>query len=328
MPYRETIVDRLRHPEPYDLLVPDCAVGYGVDGFRAFLGAAPMEIEWDGEAAYGVDPATGDRTGTVDFSGGGGVVVLPEEKRALTHDDLDAVEVASADEVMAGPGVRPFRKAVDKYGDRYFVIGVPRPFTVESMYHVQGMEQTLTDVLDRPDFVKAWTERQLEVSIQCGVALAKLGADALYVGETFGQFMSPPWFAEHCLPYFQRFVEALRPHGPLIYLHMCGRVTHLLDLMVETGVDCIEPLDEVGGTLVAEARARVGDKVALMGGVNTVLLSRGSVAEVRADSARCIREAGRDGGYILAAGDMLPTETAPEKVRAMVDAACAEGRYG
>jgi len=42
---------------------------------------------------------------------------------------------------------------------------------------------------------------------------------------------------------------------------------------------------------------------------------------------RCIREAAAGGGYILAAGDMLPTETSPEKIHAMVDMASRLGRY-
>jgi uroporphyrinogen-III decarboxylase len=52
------------------------------------------------------------------------------------------------------------------------------------------------------------------------------------------------------------------------------------------------------------------------------------VEEVRQECRRCIREAGKNGGYILAACDMLPTETEPEKVRAMIEIACREGKYG
>jgi uroporphyrinogen-III decarboxylase len=151
--------------------------------------------------------------------------------------------------------------------------------------------------------------------------------DAFYIGETFGQFMSAETFEALCLPYFQRFVEEVRPHGPLIYLHMCGRVTHLLELMVATGVDCIEPLDEVAGTRVDEVAGRIGGRVALMGGVSTVILARGSVEDVRRECRRCIGEAGKNGGYILAACDMLPTETESEKVRAMLEIAGGEGNY-
>jgi uroporphyrinogen-III decarboxylase len=328
LPYQETIVDRLEHPEKYDLLVPDCAAAYGVDGFRVWLGSAPQKIEWDGAVAYAVDPGSGERLGSVDFNGGGGVLTLPEKKRQLEEQDIEAIAVVPANQLMDGAAMGPARKAVKKYGDEYFIIGAPGQFTVETLCHEQGMEATLIDMLERPEFVRQWTERQLQASIQRAIAMARIGVDAFYIGETFGQFMSADIFEQLCLPYFQRFVAELRPYGPLIYLHMCGRVTHLLELMAATGVDCIEPLDEVAGTRVAEVAKRIGGHVALMGGVSTIVLARGSVEEVRQECRRCIREAGKNGGYILAACDMLPTETEPEKVRAMIEIACREGKYG
>jgi len=183
------------------------------------------------------------------------------------------------------------------------------------------------DIIERPDFIKAWTEAQLERSIAYASAMVRLGVDGLYIGETFGQFMSADQFAELCLPYFRSFVERVKPLGAVIYLHMCGRINHLLDRIAETGVDALEPLDQVGGTAPALVRETLGGSVGLMGGVSTVLLSRGSVEEVREDCRHCIRDAGHDGAFVLAACDMLPTETDPAKVRAMVEEAETCGRY-
>ena len=64
-----------------------------------------------------------------------------------------------------------------------------------------------------------------------------------------------------------------------------------------------------------------------VGGVHTVKLARGTLKEVEEDCARCIRDGAPGGGYILACGDMLPTETDPAKVHAMMDAAKMAGRY-
>jgi len=109
------------------------------------------------------------------------------------------------------------------------------------------------------------------------------------------------------------------PDCPVIYLHVCGSGTGLLEFMADTDVDCIEPLDPLGGVEVRDAKARVGDRVALMGGVHTVKLARGTVEDVRADVARRLSEGAPGGGYILAAGDMLPTETSQEKVELMLE---------
>ncbi len=327
LPFKETIVDRLRNPRKYDLLEPECALGYGVDGVRVWIGASPRNIEWQGENAYEVDVETGERIGMVDFMGGGEVLRLPSQRRQLTDEDIEAIEVVPAEDLLESEALIPMKKVVAEYGDKLFIIGPPGGFNLETLSVTQGIEPTLIDIIERPDFIKRHSEKMLAVTIQRAIAMAKAGAEAFYIGQTFGQFMSPDQFKELFLPYFQQFVQTLRPYGPLIYLHMCGQVTHLLDLMVETGVDCVEPMDEVGGTSVAQTKQRIGDQVALMGGVNTVVLAHGTLEEVREDCIRCIGEAGADGGYILAAGDMLPTETDPEKVKVMLECAKEVGRY-
>ncbi len=258
--------------------------------------------------------------------GGCSVELLPERRRPLTEDDIESEEIVPWEKLLAGRAMEPAIKVNKKFGKDMFLTGAVS-FGVESLSHVEGMERSLIDMIDRPDFVERMLARKVEVAIQQAMAFAKAGMDALYIGETFGQFMSPEQFRRFCLPNYQKLVEELRPHGILIYFHMCGRATHLLELLVETGVDCVEPLDEVGGTPVAEVYRRIGGRVALMGGVNTTLLARGTVDQVREDCARCIREAGRNGGYILAAGDMLPSETSPEKVRAMVECVKNIGSY-
>ena len=91
-------------------------------------------------------------------------------------------------------------------------------------------------------------------------------------------------------------------------------------MMAESGADVIEPLDPLGGVEVADAKVRVGDKVALMGGVNTLTLANGTAQEVQAESIQKCREGGPT-GYILASGDMVPPMTPLENLQAMVDVA-------
>ena len=156
-------------------------------------------------------------------------------------------------------------------------------------------------------------------------ALTEIGIDGLLLGDTFGGVVGPNGFKEFFLPYFQRFVAEMRgrygARCPIIYLHICGNSTRLLELMADTGVDCIEPLDPLGGVIVKDAKQRVGRRVALMGGVHTVKLAHGTLAEVEQDIQRCLHEGAPGGGYVLACGDMLPTETSREKVEAMLSAA-------
>ena len=58
-----------------------------------------------------------------------------------------------------------------------------------------------------------------------------------------------------------------------------------------------------------------------MGGVNTVTLINGSPEDVYKESVKCCHDGAAGGGYILAAGDMVPDFAPEESVLAMIKAA-------
>jgi uroporphyrinogen-III decarboxylase len=115
--------------------------------------------------------------------------------------------------------------------------------------------------------------------------------------------------------------------GALIYCHICGNVLPILEDLVETGLDCIGPLDPLGGFTPADARRRVGDRAALMGGVNTMTLANGTPDDVLAESRVCIEQAGQNGGYILGSGCAIPRTASLENLTALSEAAHRFGSY-
>jgi len=318
--YKSTILDCIRRPERMNELDYQCATRYGVDGMRAWVLPDPMDVVQVDGRWYGRDPKTGNRLGPVDFEGGGGILP-PEEPTLRTDEDVDRIEVEPAEKILASGRLDSVRKIIRVAGENLFVMSPPDHFTVEYITFLRGKEQAMVDLIERPEFCHRMLEKALAVAIEKGLALASVGVDAFYLGDTFGGVVSPNQFKEFCLPYFKRFVAAIRGKGPLIYLHICGNSRGIFELMADTGVDCIEPLDPLGGVSVADAKRRVGGRVALMGGVNTVKLAHGTLDEVITDTNRCLNEGAPGGGYILAAGDMLPTETSREKVETMIELA-------
>lgn len=325
--FRENIIRCLENPclvNEFDLL---CARMYGFDGLRIWANADPIRMVDDGENVWQIDEKTGKKIGRVDFQGGGGIVQLEEKKMVEDEEDIKKIPVKSYDELLKTENFKAMKRIVDDAGKDLFVIGPPGPFTVEYVAAARGKEQMMVDIMERPDYVKKIIERATDVAIQTGIALAKIGMDALYLGEVFGGLIGPRLFKEFCVPAIKRFVKEVKKESLILtYLHICGNSTQLFEMMADTGVDCIEPLDPLGGVVVADAKNRIGKQVALMGGVNTIKLAHGTLEEVKKDIQRCLREGAPEGGYILACGDMLPTETSKEKVETMVSAA-KEYRY-
>lgn len=185
--------------------------------------------------------------------------------------------------------------------------------------------QALMDLYDRPEFCHRLLEKALAIALENTKALLTLGIDGLMLGDTYGGVVGPESFKEFCLPYFQRYVKEVRALDPevIIYLHVCGKSDCIFELMADSGVDCIEPLDNLAGVQVADAKQRVGHRVGLMGGMNTYKLACGTLDEVIADCHRVLSEGAPGGGFTLASGDMLPTETSQEKVFTLLEMAKA-----
>jgi uroporphyrinogen-III decarboxylase len=322
--FESVLLDVVRQPLRMNELSFACARRYGVDGVRAWIPPDPLDVVREDGVWYGCDPKTGKRVGRVDLSGGGGV--LPSDESTLrTQDDIDAIPLPSVSDILQSGKLDGIKHIIAEAGEDCFVISSPGPFTPEYLTFVRGKERALMDLIDQPDFCHKAQEKALQVALQYAFALTEIGIDGLLLGDTFGGIVGPTGFKEFYLPYFQRFITEMRgrygTRCPVIYLHICGNSTRLLELMADTGVDCIEPLDPLGGVVVKDAKERVGQRVALMGGVHTVKLAHGTLAEVEQDIQRCLSEGAPGGGYVLACGDMLPTETSSEKVEAMLSAA-------
>ena len=90
----------------------------------------------------------------------------------------------------------------------------------------------------------------------------------------------------------------------------------------------LQPPD-VGDVILKDVKAKYGDKVALLGGLDpTYTFDLGSPASVREAVRQAIADAGAGGGYILGTGEAIGPETPAESLRAAAQAAREFGVYG
>jgi uroporphyrinogen-III decarboxylase len=107
--------------------------------------------------------------------------------------------------------------------------------------------------------------------------------------------------------------------GVRIYCHICGNILPIVEDLVRTGLDCIAPLDPLGGLTCAQVRAIVGDSMPLMGGINTLSFLDEETDAIRTEARRCIREAGRRGAFILGSGCVVPRAAKRANILAVMD---------
>jgi uroporphyrinogen decarboxylase len=99
-------------------------------------------------------------------------------------------------------------------------------------------------------------------------------------------------------------------------------------MIVDSGIDCLDPIDPVAGMDIAAVKAKYGDRIALKGNVDCAhTLTFGSVKEVIEETKDVIRKAGGGGGLILSSSNTVHSSAKPENYLAMLHALRMYGRY-
>ena len=295
---------------------------FGFDGFEVGLGPArdappPRAAVKDG-TTYLLDNQGNPVARLEDDD-----MPVPLNRTPLLEDksDLHTISVTPASYYVEAGCTEPAAALARDLGDSAFIAGVAAGQTMNSLAAWRGSEQAMLDLADDPIFVHEVMDRATAISIEVGKALIQAGVDGIYIGDAWASasIISPRIYEEFCLPYHRMAAQAFQALGVKVYLHICGNSGPLMELMAATGVDAIEPLDVDGGVDPTEAKAKVGDRVCLKGGVSTRLLLHGTPDQVYAESRRLIENVGPL-GLILGSADDIPRDTPFANIDAMVEA--------
>jgi hypothetical protein len=302
---------------------------YGLDGFRVFLIYEPRRVLREGTQVFEVDPATGAKIGTIDMDGGWATRPLVPPHHVRTLADVAAIPEAPAQSYWDNGMCVAIQQTVRDAGEDHAVVGRPLGFTMNWLLQMGGPDGGLMLLYDEPRVVHALFEKGLRIAIEQTRAMSRAGVEVYMLGDASAScdVISPAHFKEFVFPYYRTYCDEVHRLGHLVYVHICGDQRPLAEMLADTGVDCIEPMDPLGGVDPAEMKRRVGGRVALMGGVSTLTLLRGTPQQVEAEARSCIDKAAAGGGYILAAGCMVPRDTPEDNVRAMVRTAHEYGGY-
>ncbi len=296
----------------------------GCDGIRLFPHPAPMRVTRCDDELIVLDRQNGRRVGRIDVMGGGAFMAdRPAPSVENAAEARERLQRLGAELAPGDQAITALRRARESVPD-LFVVSAPGGITINTYMTLRGTDRALADLVEEPGLVSTVLMMQAEAMIRRAEALLTAGIDALYIGDAAASssVISPGHFERFCLPAYRAFTSHFRSRGVLMYIHVCGNARPILEMLADTGVHAVEPLDPMGGVSVADAKRRIGGRVALMGGVSTNLLARGTPREVRAEAERVCREGGPT-GYILAAGDMVPPVTPLANLRAMIDVARA-----
>lgn len=355
----------------------------GLDGVRQFALPARRTVEADGRL-WEVD-GRGRRIGAIDLAGGLHTLVAeagdfrlddPVNMAHFHHRRPPGPALAKAADAAAV--AVPDARLLDDLGfqrnqaaaldmapaDGMAVIQDCGPIGLSFLVALNGMNRALLDLLDQPRLVHAALDAGDAIAIAKGSYWLDRGYRTLRINDSAGNLsvISADHWRTFVKPHFATVVTELHRRCPeaLLYCHVCGNALPIIGDLADTGLDCIAPLDPLGGFTVADARRALerhpaaprgdgcpaaapaaGRPVALMGGINTLSFVEGTPEAVGAEAEACIAgartAADRDGatgpdavpaGFILGSGCVVPRGARVECLLRARDVAHAGESHG
>jgi hypothetical protein len=202
------------------------------------------------------------------------------------------------------------------YGDRGLIRGhiccfdvFGQPGTWQDAACLVGIQRLIMETFDDPAWVHELLRilhRRKKVFIQ-SLEGAKYDILELGGGDASSTVISPNLFDNFVAPYDSELIDLAHEAGQRISYHTCGGMMPFLERIAAMGPDGMETFTppEMGGDVdLAKAKARIGDKVCMIGGFDQFHHLAGCTEEqTRAAVRHCFETAGKNGGYILCASD-------------------------
>lgn len=196
---------------------------------------------------------------------------------------------------------------------------------------LRGLENLMLDFAIRKDYVAYMINTLTEISCSALTTMLEShgkGIDIIYMADDYcsqdGPMFSPEDFRELILPYLKRLVDLTHKHNKKFLLHVCGAVRPLLPMIIEAGVDMLEPLQiRAEGMEPAGLKKDFGKEICFYGGVDLQqILCKGTPQQVSEEVKRLIDILNVDGGFILGPGHTyIQADTPLENIIAMYDTA-------
>jgi uroporphyrinogen decarboxylase len=232
--------------------------------------------------------------------------------------------------------VSHIREEARQYSGQYAILGGDwSPFWHDAI-DLFSFTNLSYRMYDNPALVDALLEHIVDYYFDVSARIfdAAAGAiDIFFIGNDFGGQIGPligeKLFRRFYVPHLKRLAGLGHDYGLKVVMHCCGGFAPLIPAMIEAGLDGLQALQPTcRGMDPAGLKAAFGDKIVLMGAIDTQLLIEGTPGQARAETRRVLSIMKPGGGYIASPShDYLLPETPLENVLALYETVREYGSY-
>lgn len=206
------------------------------------------------------------------------------------------------------------------------ILNLVSPFIHISQY-LRGFEDWYCDLALNTKLIEALFDAVLDVTLQMAKnTLREVGQEVDVIicsddiGAQMGLQISHDYYLRYIKPRHERFFRQVHDLSPAkLLFHSCGSVAIIIEDLIETGVDALNPLQVTAAYMdPVELKKKYNGRMAFWGGIDTQkVLPRGSVNDVKKMVEERIEQMGEGGGYILSSVHNIQPDVPLNNILAM-----------
>ncbi|HEY3268410.1 MAG TPA: uroporphyrinogen decarboxylase family protein [Armatimonadota bacterium] len=143
-----------------------------------------------------------------------------------------------------------------------------------------------------------------------------------------GPFCSPAMYRRCVQPAQKKQIAWFHERGLKVIYHTDGDFRPLLPAFVETGMDCLQPLEAKAGIDVRALKPEWGNRFSFMGNIDATVLLTNDRDRIEAEVSSKIPLAKQGGGYLYHSDHSIPPGVTWDSYRFLMERVDAHGRFG
>lgn len=214
-------------------------------------------------------------------------------------------------------------KMLEKYGDRRCILlHLNDVWSIPS--RLMPFDEFIIKIMDDPQLVVDIVNMTVDVNIELARQAVQRGVKVIYTGDDYaynsGPMISPAMFNDMFGEPLRRVIGAYKEMGLYVIKHTDGNIMPIIDIIINAGIDCLDPIDPIAGMSLDHIKKTYGNRICIKGNVDCAnTLTIYGVEETIEETKNCIKTAGPGSGFILSSSNSIHASVKPENYVAMLD---------
>lgn len=193
-------------------------------------------------------------------------------------------------------------------------------------YRLHGFENFLLNLAMNPSVMHTLVDRMTDMYMELNdtyFSTMRGNMEIWFFGNDFGSqeglLMSKDMWADFFFDNIRKLCDLAHSHGLQVMMHSCGAISELIPLLIEAGVDILDPVQvTANGMEPTRLAAEFGGQITFHGGIDTQrVLPTATPAQVAEHVRTTVTTLGATERYIFAPSQILGPDIPVENIVAM-----------